>query len=233
MMVASVAIGQNIGIAREATVRSIRVANEQGIATADDVVAGIDAVFEWAANNPNEKCIVSYSLISLTMSLTIDEAFENLDTKTRCLLVVAAGNTGAQPNTADACMYSPAKNDFVITVGSSRLSRVNSASPFFDERAGFSNYGPCVDIYAPGRRVDLADIISEDSFAIASGTSFSTPAVAGAMAILLSKDEIAFDTPISDILDLISVEGKLMFANTPATPASNNRLLILADPIFF
>ena len=89
------------------------------------------------------------------------------------VVVAAAGNDGA-----DSCKKSPAHMgslDGVITVGASSKN---------DRPAGFSDWGPCVDVYAPGVRITSTYINS--SLAIASGTSASAPHVAGAAALYLS-----------------------------------------------
>jgi len=85
---------------------------------------------------------------------------------------VAAGN-----DNADACDYSPAAAEEAITVGASTLA---------DERAYFSNYGKCVDIFAPGLNIQSCWIGGRDAVKTISGTSMASPHVAGLLAYFLS-----------------------------------------------
>jgi cerevisin len=85
---------------------------------------------------------------------------------------VAAGN-----DNRDACSYSPAAAEKAVTVGASTLG---------DERAYFSNYGPCVDIFAPGLNILSTWIGSETAINTISGTSMASPHTAGILAYLLS-----------------------------------------------
>lgn len=85
---------------------------------------------------------------------------------------VAAGN-----DNADACNYSPAAAESAITVGASTLS---------DERAFFSNYGPCVDIFAPGLNILSTWTGSKYAVNTISGTSMASPHIAGLAAYFVS-----------------------------------------------
>lgn len=85
---------------------------------------------------------------------------------------VAAGN-----DNADSCKYSPAAAKNAVTVGASTL---------LDERAYFSNYGPCNDIFAPGLDITSTWIGSEYAINTISGTSMASPHIAGLLAYMLS-----------------------------------------------
>lgn len=85
---------------------------------------------------------------------------------------MAAGN-----DNADACDYSPAASERAVTVGASTLG---------DERAYFSNYGKCVDIFAPGLNIQSTWIGGKNAVNTISGTSMASPHIAGLLAYFLS-----------------------------------------------
>eukprot|EP00057_Strongylocentrotus_purpuratus_P016344 XP_011670818.1 PREDICTED: subtilisin-like protease 8 [Strongylocentrotus purpuratus] len=199
----------------------------------------LDNVQRWWNSNPGSKCVVSYSLISTSFSTTLIYAFGNFSKNTDCVVVVAAGNQGSHFSEANACNYSPSGSPNVITVGGSR-ARQNGMS---DSRIGISNYGPCVDIYAPARNIDLAapSGSSNSNYLRSSGTSFATPAVAGAAAMILSTTSL---TPtgrksMTDlVLDiLVATSSKDKMTHLPASNAaflpSNNRLLNVASDTYY
>jgi cerevisin len=122
---------------------------------------------------------------------------------------VAAGN-----DNADACSYSPAAAEGPVTVG---------ASAFTDERAYFSNYGKCVDIFAPGLNIQSTWIGSEHATNVISGTSMASPHIAGLLAYLLSLHpaiDSAFAveaiTPKQLKKDLIAIGTRGLLTDIPA-----------------
>jgi len=90
---------------------------------------------------------------------------------------IAAGNSSA-----NACNYSPARVGAAITVG---------ATTSTDTRASYSNYGTCLDIFAPGSSITSAWYSSNTATNTISGTSMATPHVAGAAALYLQWDTSA------------------------------------------
>lgn len=91
------------------------------------------------------------------------------------MFAVAAGN-----DNQDACNYSPAASELAITVGASTLN---------DDRAYFSNYGECVDVFAPGLNIQSIWRGSKYATNTISGTSMASPHVAGLAAYFLSQAE--------------------------------------------
>lgn len=160
--------GSTYGVAKAVRLVAVRVLNCEGAGTASSLIAGIDWVT--ADHDPGEPAVAN-------MSLGFSSGVTSVDTALRTSIAdgivysVSAGNT----NTS-ACDRSPSRVPEAITVG---------ATDFVDRRATFSNYGACVDIFAPGTAVLSAGIEDDASFAWMSGTSMSAPHVAGVAALRL------------------------------------------------
>ena len=172
------------GVAKGANVIAVKVLGSNGSGSMSDVIAGV--VF--AATSAAEKATAADAERKATgktkhkgsvanMSLgggksqALDDAV-NGAVDTGLHFAVAAGN-----DNRDACSYSPAGAGKAVTVGASTLG---------DERAYFSNFGPCVDVFAPGLNILSTWIGSEDARNTISGTSMASPHTAGLLAYLLS-----------------------------------------------
>ncbi|XP_033635061.1 extracellular serine proteinase-like [Asterias rubens] len=161
---AGTAAGHGYGIARKANVFSARVCEPTGCAT-NDFIEGAEAIIKHANGNPG---VVSISLVF--------PAWQGIDDATQSLLdrgltvSVCAGN-----DNWDACQYSPQRVDGVFTV---------AASDHLDRRAVFSNYGSCVDIFAPGVDIISAGYSTASDHLVSSmsGTSMACPHVSGVAA---------------------------------------------------
>lgn len=176
--VAGIAAGTTYGAAKQAQIRAIKVCETSSCA-GDAIVAGLDYVA--GISGPR---IVNFSLRGGKSSL-LDNLAGRLLSK-GALLVVAAGN-----DNEDACQSSP-NGSTVMTVGSTNNN---------DSRSSFSNFGSCVDIFAPGSSIVSAGTSSNTASATMSGTSMAAPLVAG---IAAQYVEANFSIPVIPSLLLSS-----------------------------
>jgi serine protease len=167
--VASTAAGTRWGIAKRATVHAIRVLDCFGAGTTSEVLAGLD----WVAANHESPAVVNMSLSETSRVPALDAAVDGL-VRSDVAVAVAAGN-----ESGDACRESPAAAPAVLTVAATNRS---------DTRPGFSNYGRCVDLFAPGVDIIGARLGGGTAGVAYSGTSMAAPHVAGALALVRAQD---------------------------------------------
>lgn len=208
--VAGVVAGSTQGVARAATLVPVRVLDCKGSGSVSSVLAGL----EWVLHQPTRPAVVNISLggsLSYVVDLYVEAlAFFGFTP------VVAAGNDGQ-----DACRTSPARTPDAITVGATTAG---------DSRAAFSNYGTCIDIFAPGVNISSASTSAPNGIGVKSGTSFAAPFVAGAAALLLEKHPWAMAPDISETLKTYATTGVLAGGND----GSPNRLLFVpADRLVY
>lgn len=203
--VAGTVAGATFGIAPAATVIPVRVLSCDGSGTLSGVIAGID----WAiADHTTTPAVLNMSLgggLSGLLDSAVQRAVEDGIT-----VVVAAGNSGA-----DACGFSPAAAPNAITVGSTTTS---------DTRSSFSNFGDCVDIFAPGSGITSAWHTSTSAAQTISGTSMAAPHVAGAAARLLSANPTFTPAQVATVLKTTATSNVVIDAR------SQSNLLLFADP---
>ena len=193
--------GSAWGVAKAVRLHPVRVLNCQGSGTNSGVIAGMD----WVTSNHVKPAVANMSLGGGASS-TIDNAVANM-TNAGVTVAVAAGN-----DNANACNYSPARAASAITVGSTTSS---------DARSSFSNYGTCLDIYAPGSSITSAWHTSNTATNTISGTSMASPHVAGVAALYLAANPSATPTQVTNAIVNASTPNKV----TDAKTGSPNRLL--------
>lgn len=173
--------GKRFGVAKKANIYAVKVLKSNGSGTMSDVVKGV----EWAVGSHTDKVELAKkgkgkkgfkgSAANMSLgggkSVTLDLAV-NAAVDAGLHFAVAAGN-----DNADSCNYSPAAATKAVTVG---------ASTPVDERALFSNFGKCNDIFAPGLNIMSTWIGSKYATNTISGTSMASPHIAGLLAYFLS-----------------------------------------------
>ncbi|KAF8132084.1 peptidase S8/S53 domain-containing protein [Boletus edulis] len=178
------------GIAKNAHLIAVKVLGANGSGSMSDVVAGV----AWASQQAQLKAAAARAEVAATGKTSHKGSVANMSlggSKSPSLdtvvdrsvtaglhFAVAAGN-----DNKDACDYSPAASKNSITVAASTLA---------DERAYFSNFGSCVDVFAPGLNILSTYTGSRTAIATLSGTSMASPHVAGLTAYLLSLPSTAF-----------------------------------------
>ncbi|MET7939515.1 S8 family serine peptidase [Streptomyces sp. NPDC005302] len=178
--VAGTIAGTEHGVAKKAKIVAVRVLDDSGSGTTEQVVAGID----WVTRHHSGPSVANMSLGG-----GVDEALDAAVTKavaSGVTFAVAAGN-----ESADASTSSPARVPEAITVASSTKD---------DRQSDFSNFGKGVDIYAPGSAITSDWNTSDSATNTISGTSMATPHVTGAAAVYLAGHPDATPAQVSAAL---------------------------------
>ncbi|KUM67501.1 S8 family peptidase [Streptomyces curacoi] len=187
--VAGTIAGRQYGVAKKAEVVAVRVLDDAGGGTTADVIAGID----WVTRHAKKPAVANVSLGGYR-NAQLDAAVRN-SIASGVTYTVAAGNDGLP-----AGLYSPAAVREAITVG---------ATDRKDARAGFSNFGPALDLFAPGVAITSASHASNTGKATFSGTSMASPHAAGVAALHLADHPKATPAQVSKALVAKAVSGKV------------------------
>jgi len=199
---AGTAAGASYGVAPGATIHAVKVLSDSG---SGSFSWSIDAL-DFLATRGERPAIAS---MSLGGSGTLQAMKDAVDAATTAgvTVVVAAGNENS-----DACGFSPAYIPSAITIGS---------TDSLDARSYFSNYGRCVDFWAPGSAITSAAHTSDSGSATFSGTSMACPHVSGAAALYLQRNTGANSAKVLSGLSGAAATGVI----SDLTAADTNELL--------
>lgn len=186
--------GTTYGVAKGVTIHRVRVLNCSGSGTNSGVIAGVD----WVTANHISPAVANMSLGG-GASTALDNAVNN-SVASGVTYAVAAGNSNA-----NACNSSPAREPSAITVGSTTSS---------DVRSSFSNYGSCLDIFAPGSSITSAWYTSNTATNTISGTSMASPHVAGVAALYLQTNPAASANTVTNAILSSATSGRLTSIGT-------------------
>jgi len=196
--------GATYGIAKAARIYGVKVLSCSGSGTWSGVISGMD----WVAKNHIKPAVANMSLGG-SKNQSVNDAATNLS-NAGVFVAVAAGN-----DNVDACNYSPAGASSVTTV---------AASTSTDAKASYSNWGSCVEVYAPGSGITSAWHTSKTATNTISGTSMASPHVAGVAALYKAAGDADWST-INGWLTTNATSGAIT-GNVTGTP---NLLLFKSD----
>jgi len=203
--------GSTVGVAKGVTLWATKVLSESGWGTYSNIISAINDITQIKINSPTKKIIGNMSLgggKSDALNAAIDAS-----TAAGVIWAVAAGN-----DDWDACDHSPASAVSALTVG---------ATNYDDTRSWFSNWGTCVDLFAPGRDIYSSTRNGTNTYESWSGTSMATPHVTGAAALYLSANPHATTQETIDWVKNNSTPDVLSYIGD----GSPNRMLCTLDVV--
>ncbi len=212
--VAGTAAGSSHGVAKDASIYAARVVDCEGGGYESMAIAAV----EWVTVNAELPAAVN-------MSLGYGDAPALRDAVEASIAAgvnysVAAGNGNSVGIPQDACRESPAGAPNALTVGATQMD---------DREAPFSNYGPCLDLLAPGVSITSATIGSSTATATMSGTSMSAPHVTGAIALFLEANTTALPAEVAAAITASATEEAIKLHNRSKRNGTPNLLLYVGD----
>lgn len=214
--VSGTVMGSTAGVFQKTVVHPVRVFGCSGSTTFDAILKGL----EWIIANGQKPAVANMSLGANTSVDLLDVAVRNT-VAAGVTVVVAAGNSSL-----DACQSTPAREPTAITVAASDIN---------DKRAYFSNFGSCVDLFAPGVSIVSSYHTGDNAYASLSGTSMASPHTCGAAAAVASlyptwtpkqiSDELVKQATPDKIVDPQGSPNKLLYVEFKA-----DQLIVDAGP---
>ena len=203
--------GATWGVAKGVRLHAVRVFGCTGGSANSTIIAAVD----WVTANHIKPAVANMSLGGGANQATDDAVSRSI--AAGVVYAVAAGN-----DSTDACTRSPARTPAALTVGATESN---------DARAYYSNYGACLDLFAPGSGITSAWYDSDTASNTISGTSMATPHVTGAIALMLGNSPLATPGDLAQALTGVASSGQVVDA-----AGSPNRLLHTSPtyvPLFF
>lgn len=197
--------GATFGVAKSVALVPVRVLGCDGSGSFSGVIAGID----WVAGQSAQRPAVANLSLGGGYSAPVNAAVAGAVAK-GVVMAVAAGNENV-----DACTKSPASEPSAITVGATGKGSIS------DPRASYSNYGSCLDLFAPGSAITSAWHTGNTATNTLQGTSMATPHVAGVAALALAANPQASPQAVTDFLVANATTGTVSGAGT----GSPNRMV--------
>lgn len=187
--VAGIIGGLKYGIAKNVKIFGLKVFDESGSGSTLNIILAMYEVMKRCLHKKNKKCVINMSLggpyQQIYNDIINDMMLHNI------IVVVAAGNEND-----NACYYTPAAAYFAVTVGATNVK---------DERAWFSNYGNCVNIYGPGQKIYSS--YKNNTYKYLSGTSMATPFVTGLISHIWS---VNYDFNSFEVVDYLYSKSNSM-----------------------
>ena len=199
------------GMAKQAKLVAVRVLGCDGSGSADQIIAGLD----WIASHAAKPAVANMSIgTTVGTSSTIDAAVRGLVNSGVPIAVAAGNGYGNGLYAEDACTHSPSDEPLALTV---------SAVDNTDTKPVWANYGTCVDLFAGGVDVNSTWYTSDTATNLDTGTSMSSPHVAGAAALYLSTNPTATPAQVASFLTSQATAGAV---KSPGSGSPNKLLYV-------
>jgi subtilisin family serine protease len=210
--------GRTWGVAKQVRLVGVRVLNCAGYGSDADVIAGM----EWVAANATLPAVANMSLgdviptKTMGTSAPVDDAVRAIVASGVTLAVAAGNGWGNGTVGADACMFPISNVPEAITVGASTAT---------DTRTTWTNYGACIDLFAPGASIVSSTFDNDESSGAKSGTSMAAPHVAGAAALVLQQAPGATPAQVRDVLVSQATQNVILPTTLNSGHTMNSHLL--------
>ncbi len=233
--VAGIAAGSTLGVAHNATIHPVRVSLDGSV--------GEDAVLDalnWISRNHRDPAVVNMSFylpsVAATTQVALGEVINGVPAtgaapaRTPVTVVAAAGNGLNSDGVGRAVCQWPSNVPQVITVGATGATSSDAAVLYFDARPGYSNFGPMVDIWAPGTNITSAWFTGDSDTYVANGTSMAAPFVAGAAALYLQNHPRSTPVEVRNSIVANATRGAIPFISpTDDSTYGPNRILYVGN----